>query len=97
MKTLPVGIESYAQSPHFTSTTVPAKLLSVHDLKAGTWGQLNVLNGTVTYIVFGQTDGVQISAGDIHIVPPEEKHFITVSEGVEFFIEFCAAPKPKTE
>jgi len=92
MTGLPNGVEPYGQSPIFTAKTVPAKLLSVHDLKAGTWGRLNVMKGEVTYYLEGGVqDGVIIQAGHKHIIQPEERHYISVSEMCEFFIEFCAA------
>lgn len=94
MTALPKGVEPYARSPEFTAKTVPAKLLSAHDLKPGTWGRLNVKAGQVTYNLEGsEAEGVTIEAGQAHIIPPEERHYITVSEGTEFFIEFCAADK----
>lgn len=90
---LPEDIVPYARSPQFSASTLPEKLKKAHDLKAGAWGRLNILAGTVTYFTIGQTDTVELSDTDTFIIPPEEKHYIAVSDDAELFIEFCAAPK----
>lgn len=93
MTQLPIGIEPYARSPLFTAQSVPQKLLASHDLKVETWGRLNVLQGTVKYFITGQDESHLITAPEIHIIPPQEKHYIEPSDDAEFFIEFCAAKR----
>lgn len=93
MSGLPEGVEPYARSPSFTKSTVPQKLLAVHDLKVGAWGRLNVVAGTVTYFIVGQNEGRDIEEGNVHIIPPQEQHYISLSQDAEFFIEFCAIKK----
>ncbi len=90
MTQLPDGVEPYARSPLFTAKSVPHKLLATHDLKVGTWGRLNVTQGTVRYFITGQDESHLITAPQIHIITPQEKHYIEPSDDAEFFIEFCA-------
>ena len=72
-----------------SSVTVPNKLLDVHDLKAGTWGRLNVKSGKIDYYL---EDGdkllAQLKSGDTFVILPEEKHYIDISDDAVFFIEF---------
>lgn len=91
MTQLPDSVEPYARSPLFTAQSVPQKLLSTHDLKVGAWGRLNVTRGTVKYFITGRDESHLITAPEIHIIPPQERHYIEPSDDAEFFIEFCAA------
>lgn len=69
--------------------TVPNKLLDVHNLKAGTWGTLNVRAGNVDYFLAEHKEPqVKLGAGDKHVILPEEKHFIEVSQDAVFQIKF---------
>ncbi len=86
---LPKEVKPYAKSPVYTKKTVPEKLLNHHDLKAGTWGCLNVEEGKVDYFTNGQDVPVStLAAGEKIVIQPEEKHYITPSEDARFFIEF---------
>ena len=90
--TMPDTAAQYAQSPVFTSATVPKALQSVHSLKAGTWGRLVVSSGTVQYFVPGHDEPqAELSAGEVVIVAPEAKHYVKLSEDAVFQIEFWKA------
>lgn len=76
------------------SIAVPRKLLDVHDLKAGTWGRLNIKSGEVNYFLAGdEKPYVRLKKGDSFIILPEEKHYIDISDDAVFFIEFLRKPK----
>ncbi len=77
-----------------SSITVPGKLLDVHDLKAGTWGRLNVKSGEIDYFLDGEDKPLaHLKTGDTFIILPEEKHYIDISDDAVFFIEFLREPK----
>ena len=90
---LPEGVVPYGRSPQFLAKSLPEKLKKAHDLKAGTWGRLNVIAGTVNYFTLGQPGFIVLFSGDKFVIQPQEKHYIAVSDDAELFIEFCAAPK----
>lgn len=79
----------YARSPDFNRETVPEKLLSEHNLKAGTWGKLIVAKGEVRYFNAGSdTPDAIILGKQTHTIPTQQLHFIQVSDDAEFYIEF---------
>ena len=76
------------------SVIVPNKLLNVHDLKAGTWGRLNVKSGKIDYYLEGRAKPLaHLKPGDTFVILPEEKHYIDISDDAVFYIEFLREPK----
>jgi len=89
---LPGGLEKYAETPVFSEVTVPHKLTSLHDTKAGTWGRLMVLTGALDYIVPGPPLSYQrIAAGESGIIEPEVPHRVELIGPVTFKVEFHRA------
>ncbi len=87
---IPSTVLKYAESPVFTQDTVPEKLTSLHDTKAGVWGRLCVLEGSLSYIIPGPPQSrTVIKAGEIGIIRPEEPHRVEMVGPVRFKIEFC--------
>lgn len=88
-RVLPSDVKPYAKSPVFTSETVPDNLTSDHSLKAGTWGLLTVEHGDVTFFTKGQDLPVaRLGTGDTFVIHPQEIHFVSLTEGAVFFVEF---------
>lgn len=86
---MPTDAKRYARSLDFNHQTVPEKLLSEHNLKAGTWGMLCVDKGEVRYFRAGcDTPDVILRSGDLHVIPTQQMHFIQVGENAKFYIEF---------
>jgi len=86
---IPKDAKCYARSPDFNRKTVPEKLLSDHNLKAGTWGKLIVIRGEIRYFNAGsKAPDAIILAPESHVIPTQQMHFIQVSEEAEFYIEF---------
>lgn len=86
---LPAHVAPYAETPVFTSDTVPSKLLSHHDLKPGTWGLMHVKRGAVRFFVEDGDEPVAVlNKDDTFVILPEERHYIKVSNDVKFYIEF---------
>lgn len=88
-KVLPDGVEKYAESPLFTEQTVPEKLTSEHDLKAGVWGKLCVIDGSLEYHTAGGTHQNQVlKAGEHAVIEPQQVHFVKPVRDVQFKVEF---------
>ena len=86
---LPEGLEKYAETPVFTAETVPGKLTSLHDIKAGTWGRLMVLTGALDYVVPGPPSSRRrITAGETGIIEPQVRHRVELVGPVTFQVEF---------
>ncbi len=86
---IPPGVEKYAESPLFTEVSVPAKLTSRHNTKAGTWGRICVLSGSLKYIVTdGEHDTQILTTSQAGVIVPEQYHRVEIMGPVEFKIEF---------
>ena len=90
--TLPDGLEKYAETAVFSEATVPEKLTSLHDTKAGTWGRLLVLSGALDYVTDGPSPSRRrIAAGETGIIEPEVPHRVELNGPVMFKVEFHRA------
>ena len=84
-------------TPLFTRENVPAALLCHHNTAAGVFGQLCVMEGTVTYYGFANEQAEEpeiqlvISAGQFATSPPQYWHRVELSEDARFNIHFWAA------
>jgi len=88
-RTLPVHVTAYARSKEFDATSVPDKFLSHHDLKAGTWGRLQVMAGGVTFFTEGEDEPLAVLRSvDELVICPEERHYVQLSDDAVFFVEF---------
>ena len=93
-RSLPDDVEPHGKTPLFTSETVPDKILSHHELQAGTWGLLTVEAGTVSF--FRQGDDLPvavISCEKPFVILPEEVHHVRLSEDAKFFVTFYKRAK----
>jgi len=90
---LPPGLAPYARSPEFTPETIPAKLQAAHSTKAGTWGLLHVLAGSVRYTLEPPREGeVVASNGQTVVIAPQVEHHVAFVEPGRFYVEFWRAP-----
>lgn len=89
MKMLPAHLNPQQRTDIFTNDTIPKGLLRDHQLKAGTWGKIEVLKGKLSLRFVNEEDDTHvITKGNPGYVPPTKLHQIEASEEVEFFIEF---------
>ena len=89
---MPDGLEKYAETSVFSEATVPEKLTSLHDTKAGTWGRLMVLSGALDYVTEGPSPSRErIGAGETGIIEPEVPHRVELIGPVTFKVEFHRA------
>lgn len=86
---LPHNIRKYAETPVFTETTVPEKLLRLHDTKPGVWGRIVVLEGEMEYIIPGPPEQrYRLAPDKCGIIAPTELHRIAPIGDVRFKVEF---------
>ncbi|MGI9282385.1 MAG: DUF1971 domain-containing protein [Endozoicomonas sp.] len=89
MKTLPDHVTAYKKTPVFDQDSMPAGLLKTHRTKEGTWGVLNVLEGSVVFCPEQQsTEKVSLSAGDQWVIQPEQAHHLELNGPVSCYVEF---------
>lgn len=77
MPRMPPCAVAYRSSPTYDATTVPAGLLRTHDLKADTWGRIEVLEGRVAYVLEDEDDlTFVLRPGVDGVVAPGRPHHI---------------------
>lgn len=66
----------YRSTPVFDSETLPAAFRKAHSTKAGVWGRLHVISGSIRYVI--EEDDVQriLNAGDFAIIQPQQLHHV---------------------
>jgi tellurite resistance-related uncharacterized protein len=93
MKSLPVELESYKQTPEFTEVTVPQGLLKAHQTKEGTWGKIVVVSGQLNYrILEPELEEIALSHLRYGVVKPTVLHEVVPIGEVVFYVEFFRFP-----
>jgi tellurite resistance-related uncharacterized protein len=93
MPTLPPDAEPYHRSAEFTEETVPDGLLHSHTTKAGVWGRIVVLEGSLRYRVLEPTRSeTTLDPGSHGIIEPQVPHEVEPLGAVRFFVEFLRCP-----
>lgn len=85
---------SYKKMPLWTVNTLPEPFKKMHNTKVGTWAQLHILKGEITFEFLNEdgtvSDTVLLNATTpIPLVEPQQWHRIDkTSEDIECYIEF---------
>ena len=85
---IPENCQPYKKTPVFTEDTVPAGILNDHATKAGVWGLLTVLEGTLDYVVPSKDHRQKVTTETRAIIEPEVLHHVEPLGPVRFFVEF---------
>lgn len=99
---IPANWTIQRSTPFFTKENVPQALLSHHNTAEGVFGQLCVMEGTVTYYGFADSQSevpevkVVIEAGQFATSPPQYWHRIEMTDDAQFNINFWS-DKDKSE
>ena len=89
MKSLPPDVAPYRRTPEFSEVTVPGALRRRHTTKAGVWGRICVLHGSLRYrILEPRFEEHTLSPGRPGVVEPEIPHEVEPLGEVRFFVEF---------
>lgn len=93
---IPNDFINYKKTDVFTKETIPKMFLFEHNTKAGVYGKIKVLTGTLKFTGFKVRRGevekeCLIEAGEYLISPPEYWHKVEfIAEGTQFYVEFYA-------
>ncbi len=85
---LPADVVPYRRTPEFTAETTPAGLRRDHSTRAGTWGRIVVLAGTLRYEIAGRDDAQLLDCETPGIIEPEVLHKVAPSVDARFYVEF---------
>ena len=92
MSSIPVGFKAYKRTPLFQADDIPNSLLNKHNTKAGSWGKIIVIKGTLEYFINGPPERVYILTPEIPgIIVERELHKVKpLTPDTEFYVEFYA-------
>ncbi|TGC84579.1 hypothetical protein C9F04_13390, partial [Salmonella enterica subsp. enterica serovar Wilhelmsburg] len=94
---IPANWKVKRSTPFFTKENVPAALLSHHNTAAGVFGQLCVMEGTVTYYGFANETATEpevkvvINAGQFAASPAPYRHGAARSDLARFILHVGGA------
>ncbi len=83
------NLTKYSETAVFNESSVPEKLQSRHQTKAGVWGKLIVLSGGLTFIDDREPEVRHPIDPSTHaVIEPEMPHHVDITGPVSFQIEF---------
>ncbi len=85
---LPDGLIPSRSSPIFTQDTIPAALQAEHALAPGHWGMLNVLEGSLRFVILETGEDHTISAPGRITIHPRMRHRVAIDGAVRCRIDF---------
>ena len=92
MKDRPSGFVPYKTTAVFTADTIPQALTRSHHTKAGVWGRIDVVEGSLELARFDHNGAAvaheTIRAGGSALVAPGEPHAVTLSATAAFSVTF---------
>jgi tellurite resistance-related uncharacterized protein len=89
MKRMPSGLEPYKRTPEFTAETIPDGLRGAHRTKAGVWGKIVVLEGSLRYRILEPSVEEHLLSPSVHgVVEPTVPHQVEPLGAVRFYVEF---------
>lgn len=88
----PVDVAPYRSTPVFDNASLPAPLQRHHTTKRGVWGNIEILEGALRYVVPSLGHDQHLTPDTPGWVPPELEHFVELVEPVRVRITFLAPP-----
>jgi len=92
---LPEDAARHKSTPLFTERTIPKALRREHKTKAGVWGRIVILEGSLLYDLLDPGPRtVVLDPGTPGIIPPEAPHRVEKQGRVIFRVDFLSVPGP---
>lgn len=82
----------YRSTPVFDQDTLPSALRSRHATKAGVWGLIRVIEGTLRLTYLEPPSEILLGAEQAGIVSPEQPHFVTPQGPMKMQVDFYDQP-----
>mmetsp|Transcript_85027 Transcript_85027/g.245562 ORF Transcript_85027/g.245562 Transcript_85027/m.245562 type:complete len:162 (+) Transcript_85027:74-559(+) len=97
-KQLPKDAYCYKENKRWTEETFPKGFLVSHNTKAGVWGELEVLSGSLRFVILDGKEGEvlatrEIPAGARGVVEPRQYHRVDLAGPVEATLRFYRLPE----
>ncbi len=78
----------YSSTPVFDETSLPKALQAAHSTKAGAWGVLEILSGSLNYVIEESQDTRLMTEGDRQLIEPEILHHVTLIGPMQMQVHF---------
>jgi tellurite resistance-related uncharacterized protein len=82
----------YRSTPVFTNDTLPERLRRAHSTKAGVWGLLKVLKGTILYVTEETGECQMVQAPRTVVILPQQPHSVEPQGDMEMQVDFYHEP-----
>lgn len=80
--------EPYKSTPVFDEVSLPAALQAAHSTKAGAWGVLELLAGSIDYVLEDSGHTRRMNAGDRQVIEPQQLHHVVLSGPMQMQVHF---------
>lgn len=87
---IPDHFEAY-RTLSFTTEKLPDALRKNHTTKAGVWGRIKVVSGSLVYTIDSLEFEETLAIGDLAAIPPEVPHRVALEPDSEFELTFLRA------
>jgi tellurite resistance-related uncharacterized protein len=94
MAEIPADARAYRRTPEFTEAAVPHGLQHQHSTKAGVWGRIVVVEGSLIYRELSSGTISTLDKAHPGVVEPEVLHEVEVQGPVRFYVEFLRRSVP---
>lgn len=84
--------DPYRSTPVFTNDTLPEALRRAHSTKAGVWGHLKVLKGTILYVNEETGECQMVQAPGTVLILPQQLHSVEPQGDMEMQVDFYHEP-----
>lgn len=92
MPRLPPGLVETRRTPEYDEASAPRGLLASHRLRSGSWGEIVVVAGHVTYVIEDEAKrAFVLRPGVPGVVEPERPHHVALQPGARFYVRFLRA------
>jgi tellurite resistance-related uncharacterized protein len=81
-------VAAYRSTPIFTTDSLPAALRRAHSTKAGVWGLLKVLKGTIVYVIEESGERLTVQAPGTVVILPQQLHSVDPQGDMEMQVDF---------
>ncbi|WP_109354348.1 DUF1971 domain-containing protein [Sphingorhabdus sp. EL138] len=78
----------YRSTPVFDETSLPQALQAAHNTKAGTWGVLEIISGSLHYVIEESQETRLMTTGDRQLIEPEQLHHVTLVGPMQMQVHF---------
>lgn len=94
MSGIPADAVESRRTPEFDADSIPAGLLRAHTTRAGTWGEIRVLEGELLYRVLEpEPRETVLTPAHPGVVEPQVPHEVAPRGAVRFYVAFFRRPQ----